>query len=227
MSVDLYSQSLISHINGFKKTHLQACLVPLFASHFDLAPLLHLWPRKLGPFHKHAARPSLIITLLSKFKRRRKNRRVGYKWALSLSLPIRYTYLDHVTLSNNSSACTSEASLPCLQITCFRENNVRVISSREHPPPGKPPGIPRAFKKKIQMPGPAGNLCWQMPRPPFLLWWSNIPGPPVHRINIQNYYNRSRNESLRLKNDKANGFIAFTGLLWSINALHLLQKDSV
>ena len=35
----------------------------------------------------------------------------------------------------------------------------------------------------------------------------------------------SRNESLRLKNDKASGSIAFIGLLWSINALHLLQND--
>ena len=32
-------------------------------------------------------------------------------------------------------------------------------------------------------------------------------------------------ESLRLKNDKANGSIAFIGLLWSINALYLLQND--
>ena len=36
---------------------------------------------------------------------------------LSLSWPIRYTYLDHVTLSNKSSACTGQTSLPCLQIT--------------------------------------------------------------------------------------------------------------
>ena len=28
------------------------------------------------------------------------------------------------------------------------------------------------------------------------------------------------------KKDKGNGFIAFIGLLWSINALHLLQNDS-
>ena len=32
---------------------------------WSLAPFLHLWPRKLGPFHKRAARPSLIITSLS------------------------------------------------------------------------------------------------------------------------------------------------------------------
>ena len=32
-----------------------------------------------------------------------------------------------------------------------------------------PPGMPRAFEKNVQMPGPAGNFCWQMPRPPFLL----------------------------------------------------------
>ena len=88
-----------------------------------LSPFLHLWPRKLGPFDKRAARPSLIITSLSNFKQRRKNRRVGYKWALSLSWPIRYTNLEHVTFSNKSSACTGQASLPCSQITCFRENN--------------------------------------------------------------------------------------------------------
>ena len=124
MSVDLYSQSLISHINGLKP-HLQACSVRLFASHFDFCfeILPHLWPRKLGPFHKRAARPSLIIMSLSNFKRRRKNSRVGYKWALSLSWPIRYTYLDHVTFSNKVSVYTGQTSLPCLQITCFRENN--------------------------------------------------------------------------------------------------------
>ena len=44
-------------------------------------------------------------------------------------------------------------------------------------PPGKPPGIPWAFEKIVQMPGPAGNFCWQMPRPPFLLWWSNARSP--------------------------------------------------
>ena len=59
-------------------------------------------------------RPSLIITSLSNFKRRRKSRRVGYKLALSLSWPIRYTYLDHVTFSNKLSACTGEMSLPCV-----------------------------------------------------------------------------------------------------------------
>ena len=47
------------------------------------------------------------------------------------------------------------------------------------PPPGKPPGIPGAFEKNVQMPGPAGNFGWQMPRPRFLLWWSNArPSSP-------------------------------------------------
>ena len=46
----------------------------------------------------------------------RKNRRVGYKWALSLSWPIRYAYFDHVTFSNKSSVCTGETSLPCLLV---------------------------------------------------------------------------------------------------------------
>ena len=27
----------------------------------NLAPFFHLWSRKLGPFHKHAARPSLML----------------------------------------------------------------------------------------------------------------------------------------------------------------------
>ena len=46
-------------------------------------------------------------------------------------------------------------------------------------PPGKPPGIPRAFEKIVQMPGSAGNFCWQMHRPPFHLWWSNArPSSP-------------------------------------------------
>ena len=68
-----------------------------------------------------------------------------------------------------------------------------------------------------------------------------MSGPPVHTINIQSYWlpylnkhncfnsielhKTDRNESLRLKNDKANGSIAFIGVLWSINAFHLLQND--
>ena len=71
MSVDLYSRSLLSHINGLKP-HLQACPAFCFGSHFDLiwnlAPFLYLWPRKLILFHKRATRPSLIITSLLNFK---------------------------------------------------------------------------------------------------------------------------------------------------------------
>ena len=69
-----------------------------------------------------------------------------------------------------------------------------------------------------------------------------MPGPPVHPINnIQSYWlpyfnkhncfspielhKTDRNESLRLKNDKANCSIVFIGLSWSINALCLLQND--
>ena len=63
MSVGLYSRSLISHINDLKP-HLQACSVRLFASYFDfcfeILPHSSI-PRKLGPFHKRAARPSLIL----------------------------------------------------------------------------------------------------------------------------------------------------------------------
>ena len=107
MSVDLYLRSLISHINGLKP-HLQACSCFRLILFWNLAPFFHLWPHKLGPFHKHATWPSLIIMSLSNFKRRRKNRRVGYKWALSLSWPIRYTYLAHRKFSNKSSTCTGD-----------------------------------------------------------------------------------------------------------------------
>ena len=62
---------------------------------------------------------------------------------------------------------------------------VQVSSSRKHPP-GKSPGINRAFEKNCQMPGPAGNFCWQMPRPRSFCG-GQMPGPPVHPINIQNY----------------------------------------
>ena len=53
----------------------------------------------------------------------------------------------------------------------FVKINVRVNSSREHPP-GKPRAYP-GHLKNIQMPGPAGKFCWQIPGPPILLWWSN------------------------------------------------------
>ena len=39
-----------------------------------------------------------------------------------------------------------------------------------------PRANPRAYPghlKNIQMPGPAGKFCWQIPGPPFLQWWSN------------------------------------------------------
>ena len=50
---------------------------------------------------------------------------------------------------------------------------VWVNSSCEHPPPPPPPANPWAFEKIVQMISPAGNFCWQMLHPPFLLWWSN------------------------------------------------------
>ena len=54
-------------------------------------------------------------------------------------------------------------------------------------PPGK---NPRAFEKIVQMPGPAGNFCWQMPRPPRpprSYYDGQNARPPVHPTNIQNY----------------------------------------
>ena len=95
------------------------------------------------------------------------------------------------------------------------------------------------------MPGPAGNFCWQMPRPPFLRWWSNArpPSPSdqytkslVAIFTKHNCFSSIMSIELHKtghemshsdwKKDKANGSIAFIGLLWSINALHLLQNGN-
>ena len=92
------------------------------------------------------------------------------------------------------------------------------------------------------MPGPASNFCWQMPHSPFLLWWSNArpPSPSdqytkllVAIFNKHNCYgsielHKTGHEMSHSdwKKDKANYLIAFIGLLWSINALHLLQNDN-
>ena len=64
-----------------------------------------------------------------------------------------------------------------------------VIKVAEITPPATPPppGIPRAFEKIVQMPGPASNFCWQMP-PPRSFCGGQMPGPPVHPINIQSYW---------------------------------------
>ena len=110
------------------------------------------------------------------------------------------------------------------------------------PPPGQTPGHTPGIWKNVQMPGPAGKFCWQMPRPPFLLWWSNArPSSPSDQytkllVAIFNKHNCFGSIELHKtghemshsdwKKDKANDLIAFIGLLWSINALHLLQNDS-
>ena len=109
-------------------------------------------------------------------------------------------------------------------------------------PPGKPPGIPRVFEKIVQIPGPAGNFCCQMPRPPFLLWWSNSrppsPSDQYTKLLVAIFNKHNCFSSIELhktghemshsdsKKTKQMGFFAFIGLLWSINALHLLQNDS-
>ena len=119
---------------------------------------------------------------------------------------------------------------------------MRVNSSCEHPPPGKPLGIPRVFEKIVQMTSPAGNFCLQMPHPPFVLWWSNARPPSLSGQHIKlfvavfNKHNCFSSIELHKtghkmshfdwKKDKANGFFVFVGLLWSINALHLLQNDN-
>ena len=52
--------------------------------------------------------------------------------------------------------------------------NVRVNSSREHPPRANP----RRLKKLDKCPAlQAIFVAWQMPWSPFLLWWSNAPPP--------------------------------------------------
>ena len=56
-------RGLISHINGLKR-HLQGCFPFVLQAIFlfwNLAPFLHLWPCKLSPFHKRAARLVWII----------------------------------------------------------------------------------------------------------------------------------------------------------------------
>ena len=50
-----------------------------------------------------------------------------------------------------------------------------------------PPGKPRVFEKISQIPDPAGNFCWQMPRVRSN-YDSQIRGPPVHPTNIQKYW---------------------------------------
>ena len=61
------------------------------------------------------------------------------------------------------------------------------IPAASIPHPGKTPGIPRAFENIVQMPGPADNFCWQMPRSPFLLWWSNArPSSPSDQYILIN-----------------------------------------
>ena len=102
---------------------------------------------------------------------------------------------------------------------------------------GHSPGIWKIFSNAR----PCGKFLLANAPIPRSFCGGQMPGPPVHPINIQSYWlpyfnkhncfssielhkNRSQNESLRLINDKANGSIAFIGFLWSINA-HLLQND--
>ena len=105
-----------------------------------------------------------------------------------------------------------------------------------------PRANPRAFEKIVQMPGPAGNFCWQMPRPRSY-YDGQMPGPPstsdqytkllvaifnkhncfslieLHKIGHEMSHSDSKKTTQMF-------FFAFIGLLKSINALHLLQNDS-
>ena len=51
-------------------------------------------------------------------------------------------------------------------------------------PPGQTPG---AFEKIGQIPGSAGNFCWQMPRPPRSFYDGQMPGPTIHPTHLQKY----------------------------------------
>ena len=115
--------------------------------------------------------------------------------------------------------------------TCpqYFKNYVRDNSSRERPP--------RAnwhLKKMIKCPALRAIFIGKCPAPRSF-YDGPMPGPPVHPTNLQKYwlpfYNKhncfssielhktGRNESPRSNKEKANGFIAFIGILWSINAL--------
>ena len=95
-------------------------------------------------------------------------------------------------------------------------------------PPGKSPGKPQAFEKDRSNTRPCGYFL----EPPVPTWWSNARSP-VQPTNIKilvAIFNKN-NCFIELhktghemshsdcKKDKANGFIAFISLLWSINAL--------
>ena len=111
---------------------------------------------------------------------------------------------------------------------------------RASPPPGKPWVYPGHLKKLFKCPALRAIFVGKCPAPRSFCG-GQMPGPPVQPINIQSYWlpyfnkhncfspielhKTDRNESLRLKNDKANCSIAFIGLSWSINALCLLQND--
>ena len=94
----------------------------------------------------------------------------------------------------------------------------------------------------FKCPAPRAIFVGKCPAPPFLLWWSIARPPSVSDqytkllVAIFNKHNCFSSIELHKtghetshsdsKKGKANGFFAFIGLLWSINALHLLQNDS-
>ena len=115
-------------------------------------------------------------------------------------------------------------------------------SSREHSSPANPGHL----KKNGQMSNPAGNFYWRMSRLPFLLWWSNArlrlhsPSDQYTKILVANFLNKNNCFSSKelhktvhkmshsyWKKDKANSFIAFVSVLWSINALRFSSKMTV
>ena len=105
------------------------------------------------------------------------------------------------------------------------------------PPPGKTPRHTQGIWKNCSK-----IFCWQMPHPPFLLWWSNArspsPSDQYTKLLVAIFSKHNSFSSIELhktghemshsnwQKGKADGFIAFIGLLWSINALQLLQNDS-
>ena len=116
------------------------------------------------------------------------------------------------------------------------------LQPRASPPPGKPPGIPRAFEKMFKCPALRASFVGKC-HAPRSYYDGQMPGPssPSDQytkllVAIFNKHNCFGSIELHKtghemshsdwKKDKANDLIAFIGLLWSINALHLLQNDS-
>ena len=91
--------------------------------------------------------------------------------------------------------------------------NVRVSSSHEHPPRANPRAYPRHLKKSLKCPALRAIFVGKCPATRSFCG-GQMPGTPVHQI--RSIYKIISCHILKM----------FLLLLWSINALHLLQNDS-